>query len=197
MMSCGCGSECCKQSDALLSGLSGILGELDPIHESGWFSYGAELIGTSVIGDLMTTVIDNIREAVNKSGYAYANDVRHASGYLNPFIIIEGGSGREYGSADHLKKAITDTIQGLGYRVNTGSINFYASTYNPQTGEPTQTESVGPNNKSSSRKPDCKWDELELTDYVACQLGITTSSAMVVGAVGGLLAVVLLSKAVR
>lgn len=174
-----------------------MLGALDPIHESAWFSYGAELAGTSVIGDLMTTVIDNIREAINQSGYAYANEVRHAAGTINPFIIIEGGSGREYGSADHLKKAITDTIQGLGYRVNTGSINFYASTYNAQTGAPTQTESVGPNNQSSGKQGNCNWNNSTLTNYIACQLGVTPSNALVIGAMGGLVGVILLSKALR
>ena len=121
------------------------------------------------------------------------------AGVINPFFVIEGESSREYGSASHLKKAIGDVIQSLGYRIKPGSVNFYADVYNAQTGQNSQIQDVGANNQDSSNSNSsaCNFKTMKLQDYLACQLGVTPTTAVTVGVIGGLVGALLLIRATK
>lgn len=195
-MSCGCGGDCCKQPDPRGALLSGLMGDLPPIHEGAWFSFGAEIDGFSVSDYLyFENDLRKIRIALENSDYVWPTKVEKAAGVVNPYIVIEGESSREYSSASHLKKAVSDVIQSLGYRFDAGSVNFYAHTYDAATGQPTQTDQTGANNQASTTG--CNLNTQGFTNYIACQLGVTPTSAATIGVVGGLVAALLLVKAIK
>lgn len=45
-----------------------------------------------------------------------------------------------------------------------------------------------------AKPSNCNWDSMEMGEYLACQLGVTKTSALTIGAAGALLVVVLISK---
>ncbi len=121
------------------AGMSGVTGR--PVHVGAPFQLGVEFsdwwLDTS-FKDLSQILIE-IESALSASGYI-AGQVKayQLSGYVNPFVVIESYSGREYGSDNHLKDAVLSVVAGIYPQVNFGSVTFQVETYDPATGQ-TQT----------------------------------------------------------
>lgn len=176
-MICQCGQQI---------GLLGLAAITDPIHYGASFSLGVEL--TFVYPDT-----EAIRHALNSSDYVRSGvNVYKLSGYINPFIVIEGQSGREYGSASHLKDAVLSVIENH-YELNRSSVRFEAQTYQVGSGAPTTGRydaSVGGSASEAPLEP----ISMNPIDGIAKILGVTRNEAMVIGIGGAVVGVVLLKR---
>lgn len=117
-MSCGCGGECCKQSDRLLSGLSGLLGEV----QLGSYPAGQSLRAgvTFSQGYHLNAVAGGGSEAYSRNeieGCLYATGafleirVAEPSGYFNRYWQIDGRTAVEFGRPQDLQDLIRGTLQ--------------------------------------------------------------------------------------
>lgn len=165
------------------SGLGSL--ELPPIHAGAPFSLGVELAGAWNINDLFVDT-DLIRRALDASGYVQAGvQVYQQAGIINPFVVVSGRSGREYGSAAHLRDAIISVMQGFN-TLNLETLKFQADTYNPTTGAPSTTAS---NNAASGAG---------VLDQAGAAVGnlfnVNPSTGLLIGAVGALALVLILKR---
>lgn len=109
-----------------------LLGSLDlpPVHRGAPFSLGVEVNGWGRLEDLFVDT-EQLRVALDRSDYVVPGvQVYKASGVVNPFIVVEGQSGREYGSATHLKDAVL-SVMGNYNMLNRDTVRFTAQTYDP------------------------------------------------------------------
>lgn len=114
-----------------------LLGSLDllPVHLNAPFTLGVEVNGWGRIEDLFVDT-EQLRVALDRSSYVTPGvQVYKAAGVINPFIVVEGRSGREYGSATHLKDAVLSVL-GQFNVLNRDTVQFQAETYDPQTNAP-------------------------------------------------------------
>lgn len=191
---CSCTTHNDNGMGALAAGY-GLRGITDPIHKGARFSLGVEVSGWYRIDDLFVDT-EALRTALINSGYVAANtQVYQKAGIINPYIVVEGGSGREYGSALHLRDAVLSVIQSM-HRIDAGTLGFEAETYNAQTNAPTvarydaatggavyaPTTSAGPGSFSG------------VIDSLATSLGVTQTQAVLIGAGGAILGLVLLKR---
>ena len=163
------------------------LGSLDlpPVHAGAPFSLGVELAGAWNINDLFVDT-DLIRRALDASGYVQTGvQVYQQAGIINPFVVVSGRSGREYGSAAHLRDAIISVMQGFN-TLNLETLKFQADTYNPETGAPSTTAS---NNAASGA------DVLNQAGAAVGNLfNVNPSTGLLIGAVGALALVLILKR---
>ena len=98
---------------------------------------------------------------------------------------MSGRSGREYGSAAHLRDAIISVMQGFN-TLNLETLKFQADTYNPTTGAPSTTAS---NNAASGAG---------VLDQAGAAVGnlfnVNPSTGLLIGAVGALALVLILKR---
>lgn len=175
---------------------------LPPIHQGASFSLGVEIDVdcNSASGCVwMDSDEESIREALNRSGYVIPGVlVYQLSGALNPFIVIEGASGREYGSANHLRDAIISVMRGLGYFLNTSALRFQADTYDPQTGAPSTGRYDAPIGGGTSPPPDVVSDiGAGIVDTISDAFSIDRSTATLIGVGAGVLVLILTIGIVR
>ena len=131
------------------SGLGAITGR--PVHVGAPFELGVELGNVLFATEVtrMPTLLTEIESKLAASGYI-SGLIRayQLSGTINPFIVIAGGSGREYGSDLHLRDAVLSVLdgvmKGIGSNINYASVTFTAETYDPQTGQTTVSTTPAP-----------------------------------------------------
>lgn len=127
------------------------------------------------------------------------------SGWLNPYIVVTGYAVTTWSSGSDFGQEIYNAIAGAGYPIDYGSIQFR---FEPLSGQPAPPPMVGtpyPNTGSNATNPNapapppgqCDFSKMSLTNYLACQLGVTPSSAATIGVVGTLGVVLLIALAVK
>lgn len=172
---------------------------LGPIHYGARFSLGVELAewwaDTSFreLPDAMAL----IRQRLVQSGYVDSSTrVYQLSGYLNPFIVIEGGSGREYGSATHLKDAVLSIVETVA-AIDAASVRFEAETYTPGAAPsvaPTVQRYDAISGGNNSAPPATPSGVAAFFDQVAGDLGITRGQAIGLGIGAGFVGLILLRR---
>ena len=187
----------CTHNDNGLGALAagfGLRGITDPIHKGARFSLGVEFAGLYRIDDLFVDT-EYLRTALINSGYVTSNtQVYQKAGIINPYIVVEGGSGREYGSALHLRDAVLSVIQAT-HRIDAGTLSFEAETYNAQTQAPTVARYDAATGGAVYAPASSGSDSVSgIFDSIAASLGVTRSQAVMIGAGGAILGLVLLKR---
>ncbi len=165
---------------------------LPPIHLFAPFSLGVEL---SELAGPRAIDTEAIRQALSASDYVLpAVQVYQKAGFFNPYIVVEGYSGREYGSATHLRDAVLSVIEAAtrgAATINYGSVGFEAETYDPLSGA-TQTARYDASTGSATQAGPGQTQSI--ASWISRSLGIsgTEASAVLIG--GGALLLVLLLK---
>lgn len=187
----------CKHNDNGMGALAaayGLRGITDPVRIGAPFSLGVELTSWASIDDFVDE--EALRRALASSGYVQASvQVYQMAGVFNPFVVVEGHSGREYGSATHLRDAVLSVIQSQ-YTIDPASIRFEATTYNPQTQAQTiaRYDAQTGGAQYAPRVPAGSNSFSGIFDSIAGSLGVTRSQAVLIGAGGAILGVVLLKR---
>lgn len=175
-------------------GAGGLGALLPPVHIGAPFSLGVEVSEFS--GGPRAIDIEQIRLALAASDYVLPSvQVYQMGGYFNPFVVVEGSSGREYGSATHLKDAVLSVIQAAtagAATVNFGSVRFEAETYEPSTGGAQTTRFDAPLGGGASGAPQVI---SSLTQSIASYFGLSADEAKLI-LIGGaaILALVVLRR---
>ena len=120
-----------------------------------------------------------------QEGLAYNARSYVVSGWLNPYIAIEGYAVTSWPSATQFAEAIYQAIANAGYPIDYGSIQFRFEPYTastvptppPLTGTPypnTQTQTTQRQNQNQIPAPQgrCDWNKLDFGQWIACQLGL-------------------------
>lgn len=173
------------------SGLSAVTGR--PVHVGAPFALGVEFadwwLDTSF--KELNQVLIEIQSALAQSGYISGQvKAYELSGYLNPFVVIEGYSGREYGSDQHLKDAVLSVVSSIYPSINYGSVTYSVETYDSQSGQ-TQTlfQSSPIAQSGSSSNP---------LNAIGQTIGNTfktdATTGLIIGVVGTIAAIVILKK---
>ena len=182
---------CCCDTTRGLTGL----GALDPIHVGAPFSLGVEISGWWYIHDMMVDV-DVIRLKLDASGYVQPGvQVYQMAGVINPFIVVEGRSGREYGSADHLKDAVLSVIASLN-TADYSTVRFEAQTYSAATGSGSTARYDAPLGGSANYAPAAAGSDglSSALDQLAVWMGVSRTQAALIGAGGALVGILLLKR---
>ncbi len=176
-----------------LAAAYGLRGINDPVHVGAPFSLGVELTSWASVEDFVNE--ENLRQALALSGYVQANvQVYQMAGVFNPFIVVEGGSGREYGSALHLKDAVLSIIKSQ-YTIDPASVRFEAQTYNAQTQAQTITRYDAPTGGSAQNAASGAGGAVSgIVDKIATSFGVTQSQALLIGAGGAVVGIFLLKR---
>lgn len=187
----------CTHNDNGMGALAagyGLRGVTDPIHKGARFSLGVEFEGLYRIDDLFVDT-EALRTALINSGYVTWNtQVYKQAGIINPYIVVEGGSGREYGSALHLRDAVLSVIQAT-HRIDASTLSFEAETYNPQTQAPTVARYDAATGGAVYAPATQGADSFSgIFDSIAVSLGVTRSQAVMIGAGGAILGVIFLKR---
>src|SRR5262249_37193458 len=114
-----------------------------------------------------------------------------------PYITVEGYSIHYWQSASDLGTAIYNTIVTHNYGIDYASIQFRADQSGPAPNQPPLQGTPYPNpNPAIPRAPDgsCNYSQLGVANWLACELGVTPTTAVVIGAVGALIGVVLITR---
>lgn len=200
-MSCGCGQTgmgCgCGQYGYSLMGA--IEPGLEPITGGTPFQFGYN-IGYTLNPFNPNDVAKLLQEDLALS---YDTHSYRVAGHLNPFTTVEGYAVTTWPSASQFAEEIYSAISGAGFPIDYSSIQFRffpepgsaAPSAPPRlVGTPYQT----PNAQSPSvpHAPDgtCSFSQQNLPDYLACQLGVTPTVALVAGAIGALILVVAIKR---
>jgi len=179
---------CCHERDLI----GGLMGDLTgkPVHKGARFSLGVEINNYILFQDDLELMMT----ALGQSQYVGPQiKVSQLAGVINPFIMIEGTSGREYGSDHHLEDAILSVIQGQGYSLNLETVRFEVQTYDPETGQTGTTRRDTPAGGSASNAPP-PGAKTSFWDDIAKELEISKSEAQLMIIGGGALLLVLLAR---
>ena len=190
-MACGCGQcEC----DGMLAGL--MSGPNDPVWQGDRFRLGYNIGYTS--GPFNSADIAGVLE---DAGLSYNTISYILTGHFNPFISVEGNSTNYWDTAIDFRSEIYNAIARAGYPIEAQSvqIDFPAGQGGSEEAavipSPAQSSSgsAGPST-AVPRGPSGTCDQLNLPDWLACKLGVTTSTATIIGAVVGVGAFILITR---
>lgn len=181
------------------NGLGAITGR--PVHLGAPFQLGVELAewGTDLAVEVLdpfdwstTAFPDLLRSMESKlAGSGYTSGlvkIYRLAGYVNPYIVVESYSGREYGSDQHLKDAVLSVLASLYPKLNYGSVTFSAETYDPATGQTQITTTPAPRESTGSGVLD------QVGQTIGSTFGLDTQSALLLGALGAVGLVLLLRR---
>ena len=176
------------------------LGELSlgPVHVGARFSLGFEFDKGLTLE--IEPVMQAIQARLRASGYV-STDTRISwlAGYVNPFVVIEGKSGREYGSASHLKDAVLSVVENV-WPIDAGTVRFEAETYQP--GQPANAAPIpqrydapAGGGNTAPPPPPAPSEFGQFFDQLALDLGISRGSAFGLAVAGVVLGLVVLRRA--
>jgi len=171
--------------------MAGLLGDInDPVFPGDRFRFGYNVGYTA--GPFVAA---NVAGVLESEGLSYDTFSYILAGVFNAFISVEGNSASYWNSALDLRSAIYNAINGAGYPIQPQSV---------QIDFPQGQGNVGPNaipspadvaSGSGGAVPPgtlpppnrvCDFHAMNLPDWLACQLGVTTTSATIIGAVVGI-----------
>lgn len=172
---------------------------LNPIHAGARFSLGVELadwwLDTSFRE--IDEAITEMRKRLVQSGYVNQGiRVYQLAGYFNPFIVVEGVSGREYGSATHLKDAILSVVESVA-AIDGGTVRFEAETYTPgsaASASPIPQRYDAPAGGTNSAPPQGPSEFGQFFNQLSTDLGISRGQAIGLTLGGVLVGLVLLKR---
>lgn len=179
-------------------GLGAIPQQMPAIAGGGAFAFG---YNTGYFRGELYDVEEIGRRLENEAALAYDARSYHVAGYLNPYVTIEGNAVTQWNNASDFGQAIYNQLIAWGYPIDYSSIQFRVTPYYPQgTPTPAPPPMVGtPYPTSNPAVPrdaqgGCSYSSLSLPDWLACQLGVTPTTALVIGGVGALILVVGLTR---
>lgn len=171
------------------NGLGAITGR--PIRKDAPFQLGVELqdwwqdLSFEELPDLMT----RMEAALSRSGYVSGLvKVYQLAGVVNPFIVVESYSGREYGSDQHLKDAVLSVLGSLYNKLNFASVTFTAETYDPTTGTTAISTTPAPRSSTGVNVLD------QLGGTIGGAVGVDSTSGLLLAALGVVGLVMLLRR---
>jgi hypothetical protein len=203
-MSCGCQHSGSGLSDLArfygLRGLGEIPQQLPAIGGGSPFQFGYNV---GYLGGQKLYEPEEIARVLEDQALSYDTRSYHVAGYLNPYLTIEGNAVTTWPSASDFGQAIYQAVVDAGYPIDYGSIQFRFEPYYgpgqttppPMVGTPYPTSGGG--NGATPPPGKCEFSKMKIADYLACQLGVSASSAMAYGAIGALVGVILLTKALK
>lgn len=180
--------------DCRQTGLSGVTGR--PVHLGAPFQLGVEFsdwwLDTS-FKDLSQILIE-IESALAASGYT-AGQVKayQLAGYINPFVVIESYSGREYGSDAHLKDSVLSVVSKIYPQINYGTVTFQVETYDPSTGQ-TQTIFQPSPIAAAGTSPGVGSAVDSIGQSLGSVFNVDATTGLVIGAVGAVALILLLKR---
>lgn len=189
-MSCECGCNNCG------NGLAGLLGATLPAYSQirAGFNLGYWVSSYSV-----ETARQNVEDCLWGSGILYDLNVTIQPSGIGNYMIISGVTNYPFANKDDVSGAIQDALLACDTGISIVSRDAVAVdaipaefANNPNVQQPITYYQGNPNAKGK-----CDWNALSFSDYLACELGITTSQAVAVGVVGALAGVILISKLVK
>lgn len=194
----------CQHTDNGLGALAAVYGlgviKGQPVHRGAPFSYAVEFEDwyADVSWKPLVQVLSEIKAKLDQSGYVTGlTKIYQLAGYFDPFIVVEGFSGREYGSDLHLRDAITSVVTSIYGNIDYSTIKFEVETYNPQTNQPQttrrDTSGGGATQAPQDSSSGFSLPSLEI-DKLATSLGVTRTQAILIGAGGALLGLLLLRR---
>ncbi len=133
-------------------------------------------------------------------------DAEFSSGWFTDYITVTGRTLIDFAQAEDVGGYIQQVIQRcLPYVTISGRDPVVVDSIpadqaqTPGVQQPTwqQYQPPGTGQYRGSAPSGCSFEKMSLTDYLACQLGMTPTNAAVVGAAGALLVALVVMKAVR
>jgi len=126
---------------------------------------------------------------IEAAGYSYNTQSYLVSGYLNPFVTIEGNANVYWDSGVDFCNGILQILQQNGIPVDVASIQ--CRTFGTGGGSNLQLQGTPyPTSNQSQSVPQapgggCSWSQQSPTDWLACELGINPTTALIIGGVVG------------
>jgi hypothetical protein len=192
---------CCAGCDSGMGCMSHLMGAIEqnlaPIGGGTPFQFGFNIGYT-----LNPFSAADIAPVLENAALSYDTHSYVVAGYLNPFVTIEGNAVTSWESASDFGEAIYQAVSGAGFPIDYPSIKFRAF---PEAGSaPAQTRVIvgdqyqtpGARSPSVPQAPGggCNFTTQNLPDYLACQLGVTPTVALVAGAIGALILIVAIKR---
>jgi hypothetical protein len=186
----------CEQKDFLLDGLMGATLQQAadfPVWPGARFQFGYN-IGY----DLSAFAASELAGVVEGAGLAYDAGSYKVAGWLNPFVTVEGSSVLYWDSAIDFCNAVRNELQTAGYPLQVQTVQCNVENQSNEPGQaPVITPVIMPSDSSGGNVPrnaqgGCSG--LSVTDSIACNFGISTSTALLVGAGLALVGLVLIKR---
>lgn len=170
-------------------GLGDITG--NPVHIGAPFQLGVELSGwyADVSFRELPQLLQQMEAALSRSGYTSGLvKIYQIAGSLNPFIVVDGYSGREYGSDKHLRDSVLSVLSSIYQNLNYSSVTFTVATYDAQTGQQQVTTTPAPREMPNGSFP------VQVGDTLGSVFGVDAQTGLIIGAFGLLVIITLLRR---
>lgn len=126
-------------------------------------------------------------------------NIQISTGWLHDYMTITGITAFDFAQREDIGGYIQDVIQGCLPFVSISRRDAVIVDAIPQTqiGQAGVEQPEAGLSTGAPRSGQCDWNQMKISDYFACQFGVTPTSAAVIGVGVGLLGVVLISKLAR
>jgi hypothetical protein len=136
---------------------------------------------------------------LENAGLSYDTISYYVAGVFNPFVTIEGASNLYWDSAIDFCNGIRNAIQGAGYPLDVSSVQCNVENQSGQPGQapaitPVQQPSTGGSNPAVPHNQQGGCGGLSIPDWLACTLGVTPTTAVIIGAVAGIGAFIAITR---
>ncbi len=182
---CGCGCNNCSDS---FSGLNGLLGALLPAYSQFRVGFHIDLlsgIDSQAVQDCLwgSNSFYDLEVVLTRPGYEY-------------YLLISGKTVFDFGNVEDVGSYIQQQLESCGLSVK--SRDAVAVDSVPEGTAQDVINQINLGNQNNNKPPSqCDWSKQKWDEYLACTMGITPSSAALVGAVagiGGLFLILTLAK---
>lgn len=196
---------CCAGCDSGMGCMSHLMGAIEqrlpPIAGGGAFQFG---FNTGYFrGELYKP--EDIAPVLENAGLTYDTHSYYVAGSVNPYLTIEGNAVTTWSSGSDFGQAIYDAVSGAGFPIDYASIQFRfepapasggGAPARPPAFVGTPYPTPGARSPSVPQAPGggCNFTTQNLPDYLACQLGVTPTVALVAGAIGALILIVAIKR---